>query len=64
MNKFAETLKELMDEQGLNQLALADLLGIRQSQISNWLNGRSLPNYTSLQLIKDAFSVSIDDFFT
>lgn len=61
--KFVQVLKATMLAKNLNQSQIADLLGIRQSQISNWLNGATLPNYNSLQLLKTKLNVQIEDFF-
>jgi len=61
--RFVIVLKAVMFAKNLNQLQLAELIGIRQSQVSNWLNNKSLPNYTSLQFIKDKLNVSIEMFF-
>ena len=48
---FPTILKDLMDQKKLNQLQLSEVLGIRQSQISNWLNGKSLPGYYSIRIL-------------
>jgi len=58
--QFDKILRELMKKCGYNQLQLAELLGIRQSQISNWLNGKSLPGYYSLKLLCEKLKVSAD----
>lgn len=34
---FAERLQELMKEQGLNQVKLAERVGVKQNTISAWL---------------------------
>jgi len=57
---FSKILGNIMKEQNLNQLALAGMLGIRQSQVSNWLNGKSLPGYFSLKLLCEKLGVSAD----
>ena len=56
----AERIKELMDEQSLNQVQLAEKTGIKQNTISAWLLGKKLPNITSLWLLADYFGVDID----
>jgi len=58
--QFDKILRELMKKHDFNQLQLAELLGIRQSQISNWLNGKSLPGYYSLKLLCEKLKVSAD----
>ena len=58
--EFDKILKNLMKSRSLNQLQLAELLGVRQSQISNWINGKSLPGYYSLKLLCEKLKVSAD----
>lgn len=61
--KSAKVLKEIMLEKNLTQLKLAEILGVRQSQISNWLSGKTVPTYTSLQILKDNLDVPVEIFF-
>ena len=56
----AERLRDLMDEQGLNQVALAKKIGVKQNTISAWLLKKKEPCITSLWLIADYFGVDID----
>jgi len=58
--EFDKILRDLMKERGLNQLKLSEILGVRQSQISNWLNGKSLPGYFSIKLLCEKLKVSAD----
>jgi len=57
---FKTILKKLMTEQSLTQSKLAADIGIRQSQVHNWLIGKSLPGYNSLKLLKGYFKISLD----
>ena len=61
--EFHTILKELMKKHGTNQQQLADILGIRQSQISNWLNARSLPGYFSLKLLCEKLKINANTLF-
>jgi transcriptional regulator with XRE-family HTH domain len=61
--EFHIILKELMKKRGLNQQQIADLLGIRQSQVSNWLNAHSLPGYFSLKLLCEKLKIPATDLF-
>jgi len=61
--EFHTILRELMKKRGLNQQQIADLLGIRQSQISNWLNARSLPGYYSIKLLCEKLKIDANDLF-
>ncbi len=56
----AERLKDLMDEQNLNQVALAKKIGVKQNTISAWLLKKKEPCITSLWLVADYFGVDID----
>ena len=61
--KFQTALDKLMKERNLSQLALSGILGIRQSQISNWINGKSTPVYGSLVRLCERLNVSVTIFF-
>ena len=49
-----------MIDKELNQVKLAELVGVRQGQISEWLNGKSKPGYDSLKALALALNVSAD----
>ncbi len=49
---FAERLQGLMQAQGLTQIQLAKTLGVTQSAVSNYLNGRIPPTKTFLKLAR------------
>ncbi|MDR0976087.1 MAG: helix-turn-helix domain-containing protein [Christensenellaceae bacterium] len=54
---FSKRLRELMTDLRLTQAELSNIIGVRQSQISNWLAGKSFPGYCSLQIIKEKFNL-------
>ena len=56
----AERLKELMKESGVTQYALAKAIGMRQSNVSEWLSQKKEPSIKSLWLLADFFDVDID----
>ena len=49
-----------MKENNLNQTQLANLLGIKQSQVSEWLKGKSKPGYDNLKNLCLVLGVSAD----
>lgn len=55
-----DRIKELMKEHGLNQVKLAEKVGVKQNTISAWLRNKKEPSITSLWLLADYFNVSID----
>lgn len=57
---IAERVRELMKDEGLNQVSLADKIGVKQNTISSWLLEKKEPCITSLWLLADYFNVSID----
>ena len=57
---FAERLRELMKEQGLNQVKLAEKIGVKQNTISAWLLKKKEPCIFSLWLVADYFGVTVD----
>ena len=58
--EFSQRIRDIMKKRGLSQLALSKILGIRQSQVSNWLNDKSLPGYYSIKLLCEKLGVSAD----
>ena len=57
---FIDILKDLMLDFNLNQTQLANKLGLKQSQISEWLKGKSKPGYDNIKLICETLGVSAD----
>lgn len=53
-------IKDLMREYGLNQVRLAEKVGVKQNTISAWLSGKKEPSIRSLWLLADFFEVSVD----
>ena len=56
----SERIKELMKEENLTQVALAEKAGIKQNTISAWLLDKKEPCIRSLWLLADYFNVSVD----
>ena len=57
---FDEILEDIMIEFELNQIQLATKLGIKQSQISEWLKCKSKPGYDNIKKICTALGISAD----
>lgn len=57
---FIDILKEIMVDFNLNQTQLAEKIGLKQSQISEWLKGKSKPGYDSVKQICKALQISAD----
>ena len=57
---FENILKELRIERRLTQKQLADQLGVKRYNVSDWENGRSEPDIARLISIARFFDVSVD----
>lgn len=60
MIQFKERLKELRLEKELSQAELAKALKINQRTVSNWETGIRQPDFETLVLIAEYFSVTTD----
>jgi len=58
---FAKNLKCLRAENNYSQKKLADLLNIHQSNISDWENEISRPEYEHLIKLADIFEITLDE---
>lgn len=57
---FANRLKSLRLSKGLNQVQLAERLGVKKQSISNWENDNIMPSVDMLEKIATYFCVSTD----
>lgn len=59
---FCEILKDILIEYNLTQVAFAKLVGIKQSQVSEWLKGKAKPGYDILKRMAISYDISADYF--
>lgn len=59
---FAQTLGKIMKEKNITAYRLSKQLGVHQTTISNWLNGKSTPRSEMLPHIANALGVSEFEF--
>ncbi len=52
-----EIIKQIMIDNHLSQQGLADILGVNQTTVSQWLLGRKKPGYDSILAIYEKFGV-------
>ena len=55
---YIEVIKQLMLEHNLSQQKLADILGVNQTTVSQWLLGKKKPGYDSILLLYQKFDIS------
>jgi hypothetical protein len=60
--EFANRLQYIMNRKGVNQLALSELTGLTQPQISGYMNGRSLPSLQKVRQIAMALKCTPEEF--
>jgi len=58
---YPQWLRQLLHDRSLTQQDLAEMLGLRQSQISNWLHEKSLPSYHTLRRMCKELNVTADE---
>lgn len=61
-NNFSEILKDFLAEKNLTQVSFAKMIGVKQSQVSEWLKGKAKPGYDTLRNMALAFNISADYF--
>ena len=59
MSKIGRTIARLRKDAGLTQMGLADAMGISFQAVSNWENGKSLPDLEMLALLSWALEVDV-----
>lgn len=60
---YIEVLKEIMSMNNLSQQKFADILGVNQTTVSQWLLGRKKPGYDSIMLIYEKFDIEPNELF-
>ena len=54
---YIDIIKQIMQENDLSQQAFADILGVNQTTISQWLLGKKKPGYDSIMLLYEKFEI-------
>lgn len=60
--EFRQILKEFLTENNMSQSAFAKKIGVKPSQVSEWLRGKAKPGYDTLKQMATALNVSADYF--
>ena len=59
-NNFSEILKDFLVEHNLSQVAFAKIIGVKQSQVSEWLKGKAKPGYDLIKQMSISLGISAD----
>ena len=54
---YIDVIKQVMQENNLSQQTFADILGVNQTTISQWLLGKKKPGYDSIMLLYEKFDI-------
>ncbi len=60
---YIEILKQIMIRNDMSQQELADVLGVNQTTVSQWILGHKKPGYDSIMLICEKFDVTPNELF-
>jgi transcriptional regulator with XRE-family HTH domain len=54
---YIDAIKQIMQEKGLSQQEFANILGVNQTTVSQWLLGKKKPGYDSIMLLYEKFGI-------
>lgn len=57
---FGEALRRIRIEKGISQQKLADMINVERSTITNWENGRRLPDATLISKLSECLGVDVN----
>ena len=60
--EFREILEEFLIANKMTQSSFARVIGVKQSQVSEWLKGKAKPGYDTLRQMTISFGISADYF--
>ena len=60
--EFPAILSEFLKENNLTRTEFAARIGVKPSQVSEWLKGKAKPGYDNLKQMAVAFGISSDYF--
>ena len=60
---YQDILKQLMTDNEMSQQKLADVLGVNQTTVSQWLLGKKKPGFDSIMLIYEKFGITPNALF-
>lgn len=60
---YIEIIRQLMEDNNLSQQKLADILGVNQTTVSQWLLGKKKPGFDSIRLLYEKFGIEPNSLF-
>ena len=59
--EIEKKLKDVRMQAGLTQEQVAEKIMVSRQTVSNWENGKSLPDIVSIMSLSDLYQISIDE---
>lgn len=56
-------IRELREQAGLSQYALAKMMGVKHPSVNQWENGRAYPTADKLPLLASCLHCEIDELY-
>lgn len=60
---YIDIIKQIMAEKGLSQQGFANIVGVNQTTVSQWLLGKKKPTYDCILSICTNFDITPNEFF-
>ena len=60
---YRDIINNIILEKGLSQQKFADIIGVNQTTVSQWLLGNKKPGYDSILLIYEKFGITPNELF-
>ena len=58
---FAKNLKRYIEERGILQKDLADVVGVSSTSVNDWVNGKKFPRIDKIEMLADYFGILKSD---
>lgn len=62
--EIVQRIKEICDNRNINGVELGKILGLKQSPLTDWKNGKAKPTLEQISVICEYFSISSDYLLT
>ena len=60
---YKEIVSDIMAKNNLSHEGMAKILGVNQTTVGQWLNGKKKPGYDSILLLYEKFGVTPNELF-
>ena len=60
---YVDIIKQLMYDNNLSQQKFANIIGVNQTTVSQWLLGNKKPTYENIDMICKKFNITPNEFF-